>query len=396
MNLEIRFFFEITSPLLIKNTVLMRFNVGSANDSKKKEGLSHLVEHLVLHVDEKDKIHIEREKKGLFINAFTEKERTTYIASSYILSVEEIAKELIQALNLNIKKESILKEIEVISTEILQDKEDSVSVNFDKALTECVRLYGKLKPYKHSILGTEKSIKNISLQDIKDYIDTYYINPSISTASSKPLDKDSVNNIFSYLSNKPIIYKTKELKKPIIEEKLESKMFEFVIKNTQIFGICLNNSNRIADDVFLSVLKGYLAYNWSSVCNQKMRLEKQLVYFVNNYCQIFKNFSVLYITYDVSKKNREPARKEYLKIVKDLQNENISMDVFEASKSMLLSLVYDSLGNEEKVSDDFLFFNQDYLLNNGDSLYTIEDFINSVKKLSLEDFTKYVKNIFKN
>lgn len=385
-------FFEINSHLLTKNTILIKFDVGSIHDPKTKEGLSHLVEHLLLHVDEKDTAHIVREKKGLFINAFTEKEKTTYIASSYILSTEETIEELLKSLNFDIKKEIITKEVDVILAEILQDKTDPVAVVFDKAMTECVKKHNLLSQYRHNILGTEESLKNISINDIQKHIKTYYVNSSISVTSSKSLSPFAIKSIFDSINRRGLRFESVKEEK-ISQKKLESSLFQFTNKNTQVYGICINNSDGRREDIYLSVLKGYLAYNWSSVCNQKMRLEKQLTYFVNNYYQIFNNFCVLYIQYDVSKKNAGLAKKEYLKIVKDLQKGKIDKDIFEASKSMLLSSIYDSLGNEEKVCDDFLFFNQLQSLKNND-LYTIENFIESVKKLNLEDFTKYVIDIY--
>ncbi len=390
-------FIEINSLLLIKNAVSVQFNVGSIHDPKTKEGVAHFLEHLILQVNNKDRAYINREKKGLYINGFTEKERTIYVASSYILSAEEIIKELLKSLNFDLKKNALKIELETISSEILESKSDPVNQNFNKALNECVKKFMNLNPYNHDILGTEKSIKNITIQDVKKHIDTYYLNPIISVTSSVALDKNSIESIFSHIKNKGLKFKEEKLEVVESTDPLESTTFEFVNKNTQVFGICLNNSNRENEDLYLSVLKGYLAYNSSSVCNQKMRFDKQLTYFVNNFCQIFNNFSFLFIQYDVLKKNKEKAKKEYYKIANELGRGKVDRDIFYASKSMLLSHLRDLLTDGENMLDDFMDFNQNMNIirrKNGD-FYTIDKFIDSVEKLTMEDFTEYIKKIFK-
>ena len=382
-------FFEINSPLLIKNTVSIQFNVGSIQDPKTKDGLSHLTEHLILNIKGNgDKLYVDREMKGLYINAFTGRERTVYTASSYILSTKEIVKELFSLLNFKPTQKDLLQEIQTITSEILQNKTNVNNQNYDKSLSECSKIYKDLNNYKHNVLGNKKSINGILLEDVYKHIDKYYINPSIAVTSSQKLNGVEIKQIFDQIE-KGLIFRKNDVRLKN-NNLLKVDQFEFMNKNTQIFGFCFMNSDREREDVYLSVLKEYLANNWSSVCNQRMRIEKQLTYFVNNFCQIFDNFSMLYVYYDVSKKNKSLAEKEYKKIIKELYCGDVNKNIFEAAKNMLLSNTYDLLTSEENVCNDFLWFNQ---YTEDGPLYFIEKFIESVKKLTLKDFVVYLKDI---
>lgn len=385
-------FFEIASPVLIKTTVTIQFNVGSIHDPVDKEGLSHLVEHLILRTKDKSKSYVEREVRGIYINAFTGRERTVYVASSYFLSAVEIVNELFSSLNYNVNTIELREEIEIITTEILQDKSNQSNANYNKALSECIAKNKSLFPYKHAVLGTEKSIKNITIDDIKSHIEKHYNTPLISVATPNKLDKNTIAKIFTTIDKNKFYVSDKELVS--VENNIESGQFKFSNKNTQVFGFYLKNFSREREDVYLSVLKGYLANNWSSLCNKKMRIDKQLTYFVNNHCQIFSGFSIFYIYYDVTKKNKELAEKEYLNIIDDISKGKIDTEIFDASKKMLLSNTYDLLKDEENISNDFLWFNQYTGVIKQDNLYTIENFIESVKALEVKEFSLYLKSLF--
>ena len=380
-----KIFHEINSPGFTKNTVSIQYNVGSIHDPKGKEGLTHLIEHLLFKNKNQNEKNIDREKKGLSVYAYTYKEKTIFTASSYLLKQEDILKELFNTLNFNFSEKDFKNELEVIKSEISEKKSDNSDEVYDKFLIEYIKYNKDLKKYKHPVIGVEKNIKNISFNDIKEHIKKYYGSPVVTLTSSDKLGSPVVEKIFEIIPSNIMLSSVNNK-----NQVLQYMIFDFNIKNTQVFAIGIKGGELIKRSLFLSLLRDYLGNNWSSVCNQEFRVKNQLAYYVNSTLQSLENFSILYTYCNVSKKNIKKVKQIYNKIIKNILTEDIEEDTFIATKNMLLTYLYDLAKGEDDVLEDFLWFNK---TNVEDEVYTLNEYIESLNDFTLRDFKKSIKDM---
>ncbi len=383
------YFNEIISPLSIKNTVSIQYNVGSIHDTKGREGIAHLLEHLVLHARDKNKTYVEREKLGMYVNATTYKDVTIYTASSYILSVDELLLRLLSMMNFNFNKQDLTEEVETIISEIAGDKEDNDSIIYDKVILESLKDSKSHGEYIHSALGYTKSLKNISIDDLKGFLHKNYVNPIISTTSAKVLSKKQLLNISNNIDTKKIIYLHKDKGNTVPKNKLKINKFDLNHKTTSIHCLYIKNTSKKDHYIYLLLLRFYLGGNWSSVCNKKMRIDNQYTYYVSSFINMYSDFSLIYITYDVVK-SKEKDAKDVCNTILDLTLKgSIDKDIFIATRNMLLSYLYNDMRNEEYLLENFMWLNDDC----GGEVIDIEDNIRFLENVTIGDFKKFLKEV---
>jgi len=165
--------------------------IGSRQDPKGKEGLAHFIEHQLFRRNQKysyTKIAREFERTGTLYNAFTEHEITVF----YLKSLNENFEKVYQLLSDFIvcpvfNKNDFLKEKKIILEEIKSYQDDPEEFIFD--------IGNQIVYPKHSlgrlITGTEKTLENISLDDIIAHFSTYYNsnNIVISLVGDIPYDR---------------------------------------------------------------------------------------------------------------------------------------------------------------------------------------------------------------
>ena len=152
----------------------MAVNAGSRDEDFEHEGLAHFVEHTIFKGTDKRRswqISSRMETIGGEINAYTSKEETmvyTNAPSGY----EERAMELLADLitSSRFPKEEIDREREVIIEEIhsyLDSPTDSVYDEFEE-------LAYKGSGLAHNILGSPESVKRLSGEDCRRFLDRFY------------------------------------------------------------------------------------------------------------------------------------------------------------------------------------------------------------------------------
>ena len=159
---------------------------GAANETKEISGISHFTEHMLFKGTSKRSafdIANEMESVGAQINAFTARHMTCY----YTISTDEHTEHCMEVLsdiffNSALLDEEIDKERKVILEEISRDEDDPEDV-CNEGLASV--FYGDT-PMGRPILGSRENVNSFKSQDIKNYLDSYYIpnNTIISIAGS--------------------------------------------------------------------------------------------------------------------------------------------------------------------------------------------------------------------
>lgn len=145
----------------------------TARDRKKKtypKGIAHFLEHKLFERENSEDIMAAFTKLGADSNAFT-----SFTNTSYLFSTSENVAECLDLLDelvtsFNITEESVEREKDIIQQEREMYQDDPDSCLFFKTLAN---LYPET-PLASDIVGTEDSIEDITLEDLRDNFDEFY------------------------------------------------------------------------------------------------------------------------------------------------------------------------------------------------------------------------------
>lgn len=145
----------------------------TARDRKKKtypKGIAHFLEHKLFERENSEDIMAAFTKLGADSNAFTSFTNTSYLfsTSDNVADCLDLLDELVTSFN--ITEESVEREKDIIQQEREMYQDDPDSCLFFKTLAN---LYPET-PLASDIVGTEDSIEDITLEDLRDNFDEFY------------------------------------------------------------------------------------------------------------------------------------------------------------------------------------------------------------------------------
>ena len=168
----------------------------TARDGKKKtypKGIAHFLEHKLFERENSEDIMAAFTKLGADSNAFTSFTNTSYLfsTSDNVAECLDLLDELVTSFN--ITEESVEREKDIIQQEREMYQDDPDSCLFFKTLAN---LYPET-PLASDIVGTEDSIEDISLEDLRDNFDEFYtpVNSQIFLVGN--FDLELIQNYFS-------------------------------------------------------------------------------------------------------------------------------------------------------------------------------------------------------
>ncbi len=148
--------------------------VGSADEKPSQAGISHVLEHMVFKGTDhhpKGEIAGEVERLGGYLNAATSFDKTWYITDMPAMHWRiglDVVKDM--AFNATLDPQELEAEKEVVISE-LQRGEDSPS----RKLYENLQVAAlKNSPYGRPIIGYKDTIKNITVEDLKNWVKDWY------------------------------------------------------------------------------------------------------------------------------------------------------------------------------------------------------------------------------
>jgi zinc protease len=164
-----------TSPLL---TITSVFDVGGTSDPPGREGLAHLVEHLVFRsVPEggTSPVWDILQRSGATFNAWTSADLTTYYQTAHRDRLAELMEleswRLAHTLD-GVTEEAFQIELKVVQNELRQRYETTIgSRSFDELQA---RMYPAGHPQRRSVAGTHESLASLTLEDARQFVATHY------------------------------------------------------------------------------------------------------------------------------------------------------------------------------------------------------------------------------
>ena len=259
-------------------------NVGSINEDKSTNGLSHFLEHLIFKGSKKfpgPEISKRVETNGGSINAATSKEFTMFHIDTQKDALFESIEILADSMaNASFPKDEIEKERPVVLEEIARHNDSPGSILFDIA---CESLFNTT-PYKKTILGTEKVVKNVSRKRIIEYYKLHYCpsNMILSITGDLNTDKTLKKVRDTFGKQKPCNQKKEKLQiieklhKPVVKRKPKNVEHSYFMGGFIGPDISKDKLQYTAD-----VLAFILGGGRSSRLYRTLKEEKRLVYSIS-------------------------------------------------------------------------------------------------------------------
>jgi len=251
-----------------------------AVDEDKNAGITHLIEHMMFKGTASRsyrQISEDLEKMGTAVNAFTTKEATCYYIKSLSSNLKDslevisdmVGNSLFDASEMEKEKDVICEEIKMI---------EDVPDDFGSDLIQEAIFSGT--PLANRIIGTPDSVRNITRDDVVDYVKGRYTAPGMVIACSGKYDKaeflDSLEEGFGSISKEKPAGRSYEPMGP-------TRIRETVIKDieqTHLFlgtkGVKFTDKDIYALNLYSSILGGGM----SSRLFMKVREELGLAYSV--------------------------------------------------------------------------------------------------------------------
>ncbi len=164
------------------NTVAIFFvvKIGSGNEAKGEEGISHFLEHLIFKgTDTLSAFDITNqiEKLGGSINAYTSIDETAYYAYIPKRNWKQGLNILSEILfNNSFSEDDFINEKRVILEELKSGKDNPYKILSE----ETFNLTYHYSPYKHPIIGFEETVSKFTPDDVKSYYKKFYNPQNIS------------------------------------------------------------------------------------------------------------------------------------------------------------------------------------------------------------------------
>ena len=309
----------------------------TARDSKKKtypKGIAHFLEHKLFERENFEDIMVAFTKLGADSNAFTSFTNTSYLfsTSDNVADCLDLLDELVTSFNFT--EESVEREKDIIQQEREMYQDDPDSCLFFKTLAN---LYPET-PLASDIVGTEDSIEDISLEDLRDNFDEFYtpVNSQIFLVGN--FDLELIQNYFLQKDVGGCIVQNP--KEPIAlnpVKKVESIRMDVASPKLAI-GVRTNSDMGHQDCYRYSVLLRALftmMFGWTSKRFQSLYETGKLDSSLSLEVEINRRFNFLMLTMDT----KEPVSISH-QFRKAIQNFVTDADISEEHLDLIKSEIY--------------------------------------------------------
>jgi zinc protease len=186
-------------PVSPRATVGVSYRAGSSDDPPGKEGMAHLAEHLAFRGRPGGGLRLwdRLEAAGVEFNAFTTTDHTTYYAvgrTDQLVAMAEAEAARLRDPLAGIGPEEFETERDVVLSELRQRQDHSpttVQIEWLLALGMGGHAYGR------SIIGTEASLRSITLEDVRTWMKRHYTPAAAIAVLCSPLPAKDAAQAFA-------------------------------------------------------------------------------------------------------------------------------------------------------------------------------------------------------
>lgn len=365
------------------------FNTGSRDELPEEQGMAHFIEHTIFKGTRKRRaFHIisRLEDVGGELNAYTTKEETAIYASflaPYYSRTLELFSDII--INSTFPERELKKEKEVIIEEINSYNDSPSELIFD----EFEDLIFKGHPIGRNILGTPDIIKQLTRDDVKQFIRRNYHTDQMVICSVGKVDfKKLIHWVERYFSE------MKATPTTATRRKFESysPQYRSVEKDTYQAHCLLGNiayDSKHPRRMGMVLLNNILGGNsMNSRLNLALRERHGLAYNVESSFTAYTDTGLVNIYFGTDKENLEKAIHLVKREIKKLQELKLGQLQLSKAKKQIIGQLAMSQENRE---DLMLTLGKSYMLyNKVDSLETVNKKIEAVTAELLTDIANEV------
>ncbi|MEK7507918.1 MAG: pitrilysin family protein [Patescibacteria group bacterium] len=382
----------IPRPQSLASNVLILVEAGSEYETKKINGLSHFLEHLMFKGTTKrpmpGMIAEELASLGAQSNAFTGEEYTGYWAKAESHKLPKIL-DIVSDLYLNpiFNPDEIEKERGVIIEEINM-YEDTPARRVQELFTSLI--YGD-QPAGWDIAGQKEVIRKLTRDDFLSYRNTHYVaSKTLVVVAGNMNEKKTlaeIKNSFGGLKRLPRVQKKKTVhKKQVMPEIFlkfkESDQSHFVlgVKAFDIF-----DTRRYALQVLADVLGGGM----SSRLFKRVREEMGAAYYVNSSADFYIDHGHFVVSAGVDHTKVHEVLKAVLLELSRLKDERISEKELQKSKDHLIGNLILGLETSDELAS---FYGGQEILTG--SVVTPAQLIKKVRAVTAHELQTLAKLLF--
>lgn len=338
-------------------------DVGSRDEQKCENGVSHFIEHMLFKGTKKrtaKKIASSLESLGGNINAFTSREQTCYMA----VILDEHLKQAVDVLsditmNSTLTQKNIDREKTVVAEEIHEVRENPT----DQVHEYFSENFWSNQPLGRSILGTEKIVGSFSRKDLKAYMKKSYLSERVVIAAAGNVSHRKLVELIKRKFHFPAGIGSRG--------EVATSPTDFT-KNIYTNGsaqnhLCLGFPGikfSHADRYNLLGLYTYLGSGMSSVLFQKIREEKGMAYSIYTFADFFRDSGMMGIYFGTDKKHLPEALETTLKELRKIKKQRLSNDKLDNIKAQIkghLTLALEStngrmgrMGRQELLGNEYI------------------------------------------
>ena len=364
------------------------FNVGSRDETKNTNGISHFLEHMFFKGTRNRtamRISEEIESLGGYLNAFTSKEHTCYYGRGLNINLDKTFSVLADMVQNSLFEEKELKKEARIIIDELRDIEDSPDeLIFDKFETNIFRGNSLSMP----IIGTEKNLVNFSREDLIKYVETNYCTDNFYVVASGDIDHQSlVEMTEKYL---PKVKPKKSRKRRKFQSKISQNEFLYkdinqahLILGGRTFGY--NNEKRAVTNLISNIL----GEGSSSRLFRRLREKNGIAYQINTFMNSFYDVSSFGVYLSTNLSSLKKANAIILSEFSKLTYKQVSLKELKKAKEYIKGHVQMSLESTSnrmmRMGHSLLYF---------DRIKPLEESMKEIDAVTSEDILNYSQNLF--
>jgi len=382
----------IDAPGSTFSTVQIWFRAGSALEDKDDYGIAHFLEHMFFKgtpTRPGSKIAHEIESYGGEVNAFTSFDYTCYYINSPQTNLTQSVDILMDMVsNPEFKNEELVPERGVVFEEFRRSLDNPNQYAFAQLQKTCFQ-----GGYAHQILGTEKTIKNFSREQLVKFREKFYNLSNALLVVAGDLSKDNgrseieriVNN-YSFPQGEKTSFKNFQLKKAA-QAKVHLKDVEQCVLYMAIQAPLYNTDDAAAQDIAINCL----AYGEMSPLYKRLVHETSLATGISGSTLYLNKGGTHFLRIACPLQNLSKVYNEANKVIaKTLKSGFNQEDVNRIKNQYIASKVY-----EKESLESYSFSLGHSFVQTGD-LESEQEFINKMRGLTAEQVSAALKDIFAN
>ncbi|MDO8536887.1 MAG: pitrilysin family protein [bacterium] len=378
-------------------SVLILVEAGSEYETKKINGLSHFLEHMMfkgtVNRPKPGQVAEEIAALGAQSNAFTSSEYTGYWAKAEYRKLPKIL-EIVSDLYLNpiFNPEEIEKERGVVIEEINMRRHDNPAGDVQENFTSL--LYGD-QPAGWDVAGKESIIRTLKREDLQAYRAKHYVPTKtvvvVSGNFSEEFATRAIRGYFGQLKRKPKFPKIKTVeptqKKPALITKFKETGQSHIALGVRAFN--LFDKRRYVIEVLVHVLGNYSSM--SSRLFKKVRDEMGAAYHIDAGVDLYLDHGYLVVSAGIDHKKIMPAIKVILEEMARLKVELVGNRELQKSKDHIVGNMILGLETSDQLAS---FYGSQEILTG--KMLQPKQIFDKIQGVSAEEIRSVARAIFKN